>query len=228
MIALCGNSTKKRRAAYKPGALVCCRHFTPTLSGDKNNISAIVFEPRRGLDGDQWLTLDDLDWTGVLASTPPPSISPVASPSSNGANIARSKKSSPKSPFKGTSSPIEQRKEDNATITELWAFLEAKFGDVAHITEIIRNLSLKKNLDILPLESSPAFWKIMRDIYSPFKNGHNSRSLLLPLISSLRSTKLSISDKKLADNIGSDVRTIKKIIQQIDQVCNQNSSFCDY
>lgn len=225
VLAQCGKSVIKKRAVHQPGALVCNRHFILSQSRGGDSSGYPEFEARQGLDGDAWLESDDLVLTNqfTVLQTPPPFTAFIASPDLSQQSHRINK--SPNSPYKIPQNVIQAKRENHKAKDELWSYLESKFDTVDEVSSTLRELSIEKKLSIIEESNLPGYWTTMRKLYSYFKTPAKSRSFLVPFIATLQEYAVDISDNKLADNLGSDIRTIKNARAAANKVCKSALSF---
>lgn len=219
VIKLCGKSQKKKEKVGSPGALVCCRHFLPVVKRGRNGVSDVVFEVRQGLDGDIWQNMDETLWASspeLLQSPPTHYASPASSTSDFSLHGATDYPKSPYKPSKSTNSVSRSR---DANGDELWSFLEQNYGDVGSITAALHKVGIDHGLPSpsSPMET-PEQWKLIKQIYSTFSTPAHARKFLAPLVTAIDELGIRISDKKLANYIGSDIRTVKKVRKEQKEV----------
>jgi len=215
VIQLCGKSQKKKEKVSSPGALVCCRHFIPAVKRGRNGVFHVVFEVRQGLDGDIWQDTNETNWASspeLLQSPPPSDASPL---SSTPDSYLQDSSDYPKSPYKPSTSTNPASRSRNGDGNELWTYLENAYGDVASITANLHKVIADHRLSLPSSRlDSPEQWKLIKRMYGNFSSPAHARTFLAPLVTAIDELGIEIPDKRLANYIGSDIRTVKKARKQ--------------
>lgn len=178
----------------------------------------VNFEPRVGLDGDEWQSPEDLAWADEVTNVSVYSPEEMDSASTSATKLSRQGLSSPNSPYKQPTAASSAQKSSIKPTQRFLDFLATEEIEPSEVPQWIDYVVLDLHLGNKVLLESHDFWKFVRELYAHFHLPQNARTFLMALVATLRASSMELSSFQLAKKIGSDARTIKAATVCLDEV----------